>query len=292
MAIFFTSKKSRLASAMNGTPHLRLNIEKRLMEKTIPPKTNNVTMKTIFLLLLSTLLISTPLTLTAKDNNWSYTGHNAPQQWANLSPDYALCNGKNQSPINISPHEARNSIKRGLKFNYGRLDPIVMTNTGKQLQIDVASGAGIHVDGIDFELKHLSFHAPSEHTYNNQHFPLEIQFAHQSKDGQLAYVSLMVVIGKSARTLRKLQRQLPMKAGESKLLAANALRNFEKKKKVTNYYRYSGSLTSPPCQEGVRWFIMNQPLKISTRHLQTFRQAIKQDNNRPLQALNARIILK
>jgi len=249
-------------------------------------------MKNIFLPTLATLLISTPITLTAKDSNWGYTGDTAPKHWANLSPDNALCNGKNQSPVNISPNEARNSIKRGLKFNYGRLDPIIMTNTGKQLRIDVAAGAGINIDGLDFALKHLSFHIPSEHTYNNKHFPMEIQFAHQSKDGQLAIVSLVVATGKSSRTLRKLQQQLPMNAGESKPLAANALRNFEKKKKVTHYYRYSGSLTSPPCNEGVRWFIMNQPLKISKVHLQQFRQAIKQDNNRPVQALNARVILK
>ncbi|MCK5810543.1 MAG: carbonic anhydrase family protein [Cocleimonas sp.] len=249
-------------------------------------------MKTIFLPLLSAIFVSAPLMLMAKDDNWSYTGHSAPQHWASLSPDYILCNGKNQSPVNISPSEARHSTKRGLKFNYGRLEPIVISNTGKQLQIDVTSGAGINIDGIDFELKHLSFHTPSEHTYNNQPFPMEIQFAHQSKDGQLAYVSLMVAMGKSDRTLKKLQQQLPMKAGKSKPLAPNALRNFEKKKKVTHYYRYSGSLTYPPCNEGVRWFIMNQPLTISTMHLQQFRQAIKQNNNRPLQALNARVILK
>ena len=249
-------------------------------------------MKNIFLPILTILIISAPITLTAKDGNWGYTGDIAPKYWSNLSPDYALCNGKNQSPVNISPNKARNSIKRGLKFNYGRLDPIRMTNTGKQLQIDVASGAGIKIDGIDFELKHLSFHVPSEHTYNNKNFPMEIQFAHQSKDGQLAYVALMVTIGKSSRTLRKLQQQLPMNVGESKQLAANALRNLEKKKKVINYYRYSGSLTSPPCNEGVRWFIMNQPLKISKAHLQQFKRALKQNNNRPIQALNARVILK
>ncbi|MCK5917770.1 MAG: carbonic anhydrase family protein [Cocleimonas sp.] len=249
-------------------------------------------MKNILLPLIATLIISAPVTLAAKEGGWSYSGNSAPKDWASLSSDYALCNGKNQSPVNISPNEASNSIKRALKFNYGRLDPLKITNTGKQLQIDVASGAGIKIDGIDFALKHLSFHIPSEHTYDNKHFPMEIQFAHQSKDGQLAYVSLVVATGKSSRTLRKLQQQLPMNAGESKKLAVNALRNFEKKKKVRNYYRYSGSLTSPPCHEGVRWFIMNQPLKISKAHFQQFRQAIKQDNNRPVQALNARIILK
>jgi carbonic anhydrase len=252
-----------------------------------------IMIKNIILAIITAFIISIPITLTAKDDNWGYSGNFAPEHWASLSADYSVCkNGKNQSPININPQTSRTALKRTLKFNYGRLDPVKMVNTGRQLRIDVADGAGINVDGIEFALKHLSFHIPSEHTYNNKHFPMEIQFAHQSNNGQLAYISLMVATGKSSRTLRKLQRQLPANAGESKLLAANALRNLQKKQRVANYYRYNGSLTTPPCDEGVRWFIMNQPLKISKPHFQQFRQAIKQDNNRPVQALNARIVIK
>jgi carbonic anhydrase len=210
-----------------------------------------------------------------------------------LYADNTVCkSGKNQSPINIDVQTALTFQKRGLKFNYGRLDPKKITNTGTKLTIDVTEGASIKVDGIEFGLKHLSFHIPSEHTYNNHHFPMEIQFVHQSNDNQWAMVSVMVSTGKSSRTLAKLQQQLPMNAGESKSLAANALRNLERKQRVANYYRYSGSLTSPPCTEGVRWFIMNNPLTLSKPHFQQFRQAIKQDNNRPVQALNARIVLK
>lgn len=210
-----------------------------------------------------------------------------------LSAESSVCNsGKNQSPINIDAKTALNFQKKGLKFNYGRLDPKKITNTGSQLQIDVAEGASIKVDGIEFGLTHLSFHIPSEHTYNGHHFPMEIQFVHQSNDNQLAMVSMMVGTGKSSRTLAKLQQQLPMKAGESKSLTANALRNLERKQRVANYYRYNGSLTTLPCTEGVRWFIMNNPLTLSKPHFQQFRQAIQQDNNRPVQALNARIVLK
>ena len=211
-----------------------------------------------------------------------------------ISADNSVCDsGKNQSPINIDAKTALNFQKKGLKFNYGRLDPKKITNIGTQLTIDVAEGASINVDGIEFGLTHLSFHIPSEHTYDNHHFPMEIQFVHQSNDNQLATVSMMVGTGdKSSRTLAKLQQQLPMNAGESTSLATNALRNLERKQRVANYYRYNGSLTSPPCTEGVRWFIMNNPLTLSKPHFQQFKQAIKQDNNRPVQALNARIVLK
>jgi len=239
----------------------------------------------IILPIVTALAMSMPVVLHAENSNKSYNG--------NTAPDHTVCHsGKNQSPLNIDAKTALNSRKRGLKFNYGTLNSKRIYNTGQQLKIDVVAGASIKVDGIEFELKHLSFHLQSEHTYNNQHFPMEIQFHHQSKDNQLAIVSLMVAIGKSSRTLAKLQQQLPMHAGESKQLAPNALRNLEKKQKVANYYRYSGSLTSPPCTEGVRWFIMNKPLKILKQHYQQFRQAIKQDNNRPIQNLNARVVLK
>ncbi len=249
-------------------------------------------MKKIIIFLATVFTVSISMGLSADNHGWSWSDKTAP---ANSTSFYnnSLCNsGKNQSPIDIDTKRAVNTAKRGLKFNYGQLNPKHIFNTGTQLQINVAQGANIKVDGIKFELKHLSFHTPSENTYNKQHFPMEIQFIHQSKDDQIAIVSLMVTWGKSSRTLVKLQQQLPMNAGESKQLAANALRNLEKKQKVANYYRYNGSLTTAPCTEGVRWFIMDQPLKISKQHYQAFRQAIKHNNNRPIQDLNARVILK
>lgn len=250
-------------------------------------------MKKIIVPLITAFMVSIPMGLSADNSHWSYSDKTAPTYSASLSDHNSLCNsGKNQSPIDIDTKRAVNAGKRGLKFNYGRLDPKHIFNTGKQLQLNVAQGANIKVDGIEFELKHLSFHTPSENTYNKQHFPMEIQFIHQSKDHQLAIVSLMVTWGKSSRTLVKLQQQLPMNTGESKQLTTNALRNLERKQKVANYYRYNGSLTTPPCTEGVRWFIMNQPLKISKQHYQSFRQAMKHNNNRPIQELNARLILK
>jgi carbonic anhydrase len=250
-------------------------------------------MKNLIKPILASLIMGILSVSYAENADWDYHGDTAPAHWSSLTSDYALCNsGKNQSPIDIDPKTARNANKQGLIFNYGRLDAVKMSNTGKQLQIDVAKGASIKIEGIEFELQQMSFHIPSEHTYNQQHFPMEIQFLHQSKAGDIAYVSLMVALGKSSRTLRKLQQQLPMNAGESKQLTANALRNLEKKQKVTNYYRYSGSLTSPPCSEGVRWFIMNKPSRISQRHYQTFKQALQQNNNRPIQALHARTVLK
>ena len=251
-------------------------------------------MKKIILPIFASLIFVTSAVLSADTGQWSYSGNKTgPENWASLSPDYALCgSGKNQSPVNIDLKKTVNTQNRGIKFNYGLIVPELIKNTGKNIQVDVSGGANIKVDGIVFELKNLTFHMPSEHTVNNTHFPMEIQFTHESKGKALAVVSMMVVPGKADRTLSKLLKHLPMNAGESKPLPANALRSVEMKKKLGNYHQYGGSTTTPPCTEGVRWFIMKDPLSISNNQQQAFKNAIKQNNNRPIQDLNARMIIE
>lgn len=250
------------------------------------------------LLLIATLMatsfaITVPATVTANDAAWSYSGETGPAHWASLSNDYALCaSGENQSPINIDAATTLQGMKPGIKFNYGSIIPETITNTGNHIQIAVGAGANIKVEDTEFELQSLIVRTPSENTVNGKHFPMELQFVHQSKDQELAYVSMMFVPGRPDRALNKLITQLPTKAGESKQLAANTLKTLEKKKKLASYYYYAGSMTTPPCTEGVRWYIMNDPLTISDNQLKAFKSVIKQDNNRPVQDLNARMVIR
>ena len=225
---------------------------------------------------------------------WSYKGATGPEKWGHLAPENSLCEtGKNQSPINIDPKKITDVETRGVKFNYGHLTPETITHTGNLIRVKVGSGANIKVsDGTEFELKYLDFHIPSENTLEGKHFPMEIQFVHQNAAGQQAIVSRMVVPGRPDRTLRKLMANLPFQAGESRPLPDNALRNLEMKKKLGNYYRYSGSLTTPPCAEGVYWFVMKDHLTHSKEQYEAFRAALKEDNYRPVQKLNARLILE
>lgn len=249
-------------------------------------------MKNFTLTLFTSLILGISTNLSANDIAWSYNGNKTgPDNWSSLSPNYALCNsGKSQSPVNIDLEKTVNTQNKGIKFNYGLITPSSIKNTGKHIQIDVGAGTNIKVGGLVFELKNLTFHTPSEHTVNNKHFPMEIQFIHESKEQELAVVSMMVVPGKADRTLKKLLKHLPMNAGESKALPANALRSVEMKKKLGNYHQYGGSITTPPCNEGVRWFIMKNPLTLSTDQQQAFKNATNQNNNRPIQDLNARMI--
>jgi carbonic anhydrase len=249
-------------------------------------------MSTIFSPVIALLAITIPFVLSAETT--SVTKHKV-----DVSPDQSLCtSGKNQSPINIDSEKtlySPNRLQRGLKFNYGLITPETITNTGHGIRIKVGKGTNIKVDGIKFELKYLDIHMPSENTVNNKHFPMEIQFVHENSSKEntnIAIVSQMYIPGKADRTLRKLLKQLPEKAGEPLKLAANTLRNFEQKKKIANYYRYDGSLTTPPCSEGVRWFIMKQPLTLSNEQQLKFKTTIGKENNRPVQELNARKIME
>ena len=207
--------------------------------------------------------------------------------------EYSLCDsGKNQSPVDIDSKKTSANKSVGIKFNYDLTLPETITNTGRLIQVNTRGWAKLNVEGVEFALKRLDFHIPSEHTIDGKHFPMEVQFIHEGKDKQIAVVSRMAVPGRPDRTLRKLLEYLPTQAGETEKLPPNALKNIEMKKKYGNYYRYNGSTTASPCEEGVRWYIFKTPMSFSKEQYQKFQSAVKEDNNRAVQDLNARIILE
>ncbi|CAA6826709.1 MAG: Carbonic anhydrase (EC [uncultured Thiotrichaceae bacterium] len=238
---------------------------------------------------LSVLFASTHLT--AKD--WSYEGNTGPAQWGALSEENVACHsGKNQSPVNIETAKAVNANLQPIKFNYGMLMPHEITNTGKAIRVKLGMGSDILADDQEFELKFFEFHTPSQTMVNGKAFPMEALFHHETKDGEVAIVSMMFVPGEADHTINKLWEQLPMEAGKSERLSAKALRPIEMTQKLDSYYRYNGSLTTPPCTEGVRWFVLKQPMKVSAAQLTKIKKALKTPNSRPVQALHARQIFE
>ncbi len=213
-------------------------------------------------------------------------------QISNAAENTLCTSGKNQSPVNIDSKKTSTNKSIGIKFNYDLTLPETITNTGHLIQVKTRGWAKIKVEGVEFVLKRLDFHIPSEHTIDGKHYPMEVQFVHKSADNQLAVVSRMAVPGRPDRTLRKLLENLPMQAGQTEKLAPNALKNIEMKKKYGNYYRYNGSTTASPCEEGVRWYILKTPMSFSKEQYEKLKSAVKEDNNRKIQDLNARIILQ
>ncbi len=255
-------------------------------------------MKSFLSLLIPALLITPFLTLssaTASENEaakWSYSGANGPAHWGNLSPEFGACKqGKNQSPIDISA--AINAKLKPIKFDYAMLVPESIVNTGHSIQVNIRSGGSIKIDDDEFFLKQFHFHSPSENMIDHVSYPLEAHFVHANEKGELAVVAVLYQPGNmDNQALTSLLKKMPMNSGDSSRLSAEDTQLFERNKSVKNYFRYSGSLTTPPCTEGVRWFVMQSRPGLSKRQLLAFQKALKHPNNRKVQPLNARIVTK
>lgn len=225
---------------------------------------------------------------------WTYSGEAGPANWGKLSPEFSMCGiGKNQSPIDIAP--VRNVIEAQqppIKFDYTMLIPERIHHNGHTVQVDMRSGGEITVDGKVFTLKQFHFHAPAEHTIAGTPFPMEIQFVHQAEDGQLAVVAVPMMPGRPHPTVAALWQTLPQKKGDSIELPNNILRTLEIDKNVTNYYRYNGSLTTPPCSEGVIWIVKRDRVTVSKPQVAALLTVLGHPNNRPLQPSNARLVIE
>jgi carbonic anhydrase len=239
-------------------------------------------------LLAISMVVFTSNVLANEPAHWSYEGEGSPQNWSKLSPDYMLCEkGKNQSPINI--HKSMKVHARPLHINY-KMPPISLINNGHSIQANVQEGDFIRLDGEEFTLQQFHFHSPSENTINGKSFPLEAHFVNMDADGEIAVVAVMFEIGKANPALTQISRQLPDDIGETVVLKQKV----DIKRLLPEslaHYRYTGSLTTPPCTEGVRWMVVKQPLTLSTEQLTWFTSAINHANNRPLQDLHGRVVL-
>ncbi len=225
---------------------------------------------------------------------WGYEGDTGPAKWGELSPEFSMCGqGKNQSPINIDPKKNVIDAKQpAIHFDYTMLIPERIHHNGHTIQVDMRSGGEITVDGKVFTLKQFHFHAPGEHTIAGTPFPMEMHFVHQAEDGQIAVVAVPMMPGWPHTTVATLWRTLPQKKGDSFALSNNVLRTLEIDKNVTNYYRYNGSLTTPPCSEGVIWIVKRDRVSVSKPQVAALLKVLGHPNSRPLQPSNARLVIE
>ncbi|WP_432459940.1 MULTISPECIES: carbonic anhydrase [unclassified Agarivorans] len=238
--------------------------------------------------LASALLISSTV-IAQEGNHWGYTGHQGPEHWAELSPAFATCaSGVNQSPIDIS--DSVEGELAPLSFDYQVAGQQILNN-GHAVQVNYAAGSKLSVDGHSFELKQFHFHAPSENTIEGQSFPMEAHFVHADAEGHLAVVAVMFEEGKTNPELAKAWAQLPHKTGE-KFKLEQQVSALSLLPEDHDYYRFNGSLTTPPCSEGVVWLVMKQPVSASKQQIEQFVEVLHHPNNRPVQARNARVVIK
>jgi len=244
--------------------------------------------KSVISVLVGGMVLASCAVFAGSETHWTYSGAGGPNEWAKLTPEYSACAGKNQSPINLTGF-----IKADLKpikFAYQAGGNEILNN-GHAVQVNYAAGSSITVDSIQFDLKQFHFHAPSEHLINGKSYPMEAHFVHADKDGNLAVIAVMFKEEAENKALTKIWPLMPKNVGEKSALsspfAAAGLLHSNR-----DYYRYNGSLTTPPCSEGVRWLVMKEPVSASKEQVEAFSHLMHHPNNRPVQPVNARSVLK
>ena len=247
-------------------------------------------MKHILIVITLMLISCNSLQAAGSDPHWSYEGDEGPEHWAEISAKYAMCrDGKNQSPVNLIADYHVGLPE--LVFEYHGT-PIHETNNGHTILLKVSGDNYLNVPEKKWRFKLLQghFHSPSEHTINGESFPMEIHLVHEDEDGRLAVVGVMVEEGEENAMLNRIWSFMPEQVGES---TESPLTVFEAGvlPPTRNYFSYDGSLTTPPCSEGVRWIVLRDPLTASAEQIARFKERVGPSTNRPTQPQNARMIL-
>lgn len=220
---------------------------------------------------------------------WSYRGDTGPEKWSVLSREFSACSeGRNQSPVDLV--NLVDAELPALALNYE--GPCVSAvNNGHTYKVEAGSGNTLMVGDRVYDLKQFHFHAPSENHIEGRSFPLECHFVHADGDGNLAVIALMFEEGSENAELEKAWSVMPVGKGEESALAA-PLNPAELLPADLGYYRFSGSLTTPPCTEGVTWLVLKAYAGVSAEQVEKFQKTMGHPNNRPLQPLNARLVLE
>ena len=244
-------------------------------------------MKKCMLVTAIAVLISAPAVFAAEGTKWGYTGKESPEHWATLSPEFAACAGLNQSPINLTAFIEAELAPLTFEYQPGGFEVV---NDGNTIQVNYEAGSVFKVDGKNFALKQFHFHAPSENLIDGKAYPFEAHLVHVSDAGEIAVVTVMYTEGEANKALAAFWPQMPEQAGgKEKISTVNALDLMPENQ---DYFRFNGSLTTPPCTEGVRWFVFKEPQTIAKEQVEAFSKIMGGDNNRPVQPVNARPVLQ
>ena len=217
---------------------------------------------------------------------WSYGGIAGPQAWGKLKPEFSRCAlGRRQSPIDIRGGLALDL--EPLRFDY-RAGSFAVIDNGHTVQVDVAPGNAIEVDGRRYALRQFHFHRPSEERVDGRRFEMDVHLVHEDDDGRLAVVAVLLERGAAQPLLQTVWRHLPLDKDE-RVAVAMPLDPAQLLPEDRRYYSYMGSLTTPPCSEGVLWLVMQQPVTVSARQIEVFARLYPM-NARPLQPAAGRLI--
>ena len=218
-----------------------------------------------------------------KKPHWGYANDNGPARWAGMSDKFRTCGtGKVQSPVNITSASVSRGATLDLSYKTGGA---VIVNNGHTVQVNVPKGNTLTAGGKTFHLKQFHFHTPSENTVDGKHYDMEMHLVHQADDGQLAVVAVMIEKGKRFSAFDLMPT--PAEAGEKVDVSVWAVNPADFMPNEHAHVAFPGSLTTPPCSEGVKWFVMLHPMQVKAATIARF-HGVLGNNNRPVNPLNGR----
>lgn len=242
--------------------------------------------KLVLTALLSGMLFSSATFASGGKAHWGYEGQEGPAHWGDLSHDYGTCkSGKSQSPIDIS--STMSAKLADIKFSY-HAAPVDVVNNGHTIQMNYAKGSTISVGGKSYNLLQFHFHSPSEHHVNGKPYDMVAHLVHQAADGQLGVVGIMMKVGKANPVIASIWKHMPKNSGDHNTMT-DTVNVADLLPTKHSYFNYSGSLTTPPCSEGVNWMVMQTPVEVSAEQVAGF-TSIFAKSVRPVQPVNGRMI--
>jgi carbonic anhydrase len=218
--------------------------------------------------------------------HWSYEGEEGPDSWGHLSAGYELCEtGDQQSPVDIPSASTEQADDLALDLHV--VDEHVI-DTGHTFQLVADDASTVNYDGTEYDLVQMHYHDPSEHTVDGEPAPVEFHFVHQDGDGALLVVGVLAVEGAENPAFDPFIEAVENHAdAEEGIVGSVSVKDMMPT--TTGHYAYEGSLTTPPCSEGVQWIVMDTPVELGRDQLDVLEGAYDH-NARPVQPLADRSV--
>lgn len=222
--------------------------------------------------------------------HWEYEGVHGPAHWGEMKKDFETCGlGKHQSPIDIGKTEMKSDLP-DLAFDYVA-SPLKIINNGHTVQVNIGEGSSLGIGDHAYKLAQFHFHTPSEEKIKGKPADMVAHLVHKDADGKLAVVAVLIKQGKENAALQAVFDNMPVGAGPVHAVEDLSVNVADLLPAKHGYYHFEGSLTTPPCSEGVQWYVVSSPVEASASQIASFRRLYKH-NARPVQPMNDRTVVE
>jgi len=239
---------------------------------------------------LAAVLVASPALISGQQkaaHHWTYEGEEGPIHWGDLDPAYSACkSGTEQAPIDIIKPVAASLPP--IRFDY-KPSPLAIVDNGHSVQINYGPGSSIDVAGHRYELKQFHFHHPSENKIHGKQYSLEIHFVHADSEGKQAVVGILVDRGAASPAIQALWENLPTTKNQVSRPPGVSVNAADFLPAERGYYTFPGSLTTPPCSEGLSWYLLKTADEASSGQIEAFAKLYPM-NARPTQPLHQRMV--